>query len=110
MMSSDRIWSVSVKMPSVRANPMAKSRKCCGVAIITAWVVPLTDTATAVSFGTSYATSVCPSDVMDKPCAKILGDCAAWALYCSCQSVGPFDGLTCTAVTLYSGQLVAQSE
>ena len=25
-------------------------------------------------------------------------------------SVGPFDGATCTAVTLYSGQLVAQSE
>jgi hypothetical protein len=28
----------------------------------------------------------------------------------SCQSLGPFDGDTCTAVTLYSGQLVAQSE
>src|SRR5262249_40346266 len=30
--------------------------------------------------------------------------------YCSCHSVGPFDGETWTAVTLYSGQLVAQSE
>ena len=30
--------------------------------------------------------------------------------YFSCHSVGPFDGVTCTAVTLYSGQLVAQSE
>jgi hypothetical protein len=30
--------------------------------------------------------------------------------YFSCHSVGPFDGATCTAVTLYSGQLVAQSE
>src|SRR5205085_11183773 len=25
-------------------------------------------------------------------------------VYSSCQSVGPFDGVTCTAVTLYSGQ------
>src|SRR5581483_1003365 len=30
--------------------------------------------------------------------------------YSSCHSDGPFDGITCTAVTLYSGQLVAQSE
>jgi hypothetical protein len=30
--------------------------------------------------------------------------------YRSCHSVGPLDGDTCTAVTLYSGQLVAQSE
>src|SRR5262245_14743997 len=30
--------------------------------------------------------------------------------YCSCHSVGPFDGAICTAVTLYSGQFVAQSE
>ena len=34
----------------------------------------------------------------------------ASALYSFCQSVGPLDGPTCTAVTLYSGQLVAQSE
>ena len=27
-----------------------------------------------------------------------------------CHSLGPLDGDTCTAVTLYSGQLVAQSE
>ena len=31
------------------------------------------------------------------------------ASYCSCHSVRPFEGDTCTAVTLYSGQLVAQS-
>jgi hypothetical protein len=31
------------------------------------------------------------------------------ASYSSCQSVGPLDALICTAVTLYSGQLVAQS-
>ena len=30
--------------------------------------------------------------------------------YSSCQRDGPFDGEICTAVTLYSGQLVAQSE
>ena len=30
--------------------------------------------------------------------------------YSSCHSLGPFDGDTCTAVTLYSGQFVAQSE
>src|ERR1700733_14217134 len=30
--------------------------------------------------------------------------------YFSCHSVGPFEGVTWTAVTLYSGQLVAQSE
>ena len=35
---------------------------------------------------------------------------AAWAAYSSCHSVSPFEGATCTAVTLYSGQLVAQSE
>src|SRR5262249_4545543 len=34
----------------------------------------------------------------------------ACSLYSSCQSVGPLEGLTCTAVTLYSGQFVAQSE
>src|SRR5438552_1134848 len=28
----------------------------------------------------------------------------------SCQPEGRFDSVTCTAVTLYSGQLVAQSE
>jgi len=30
--------------------------------------------------------------------------------YCACHSLGPLDVDTCTAVTLYSGQLVAQSE
>src|SRR5690606_9138139 len=30
--------------------------------------------------------------------------------YSSCQSLGPLESETCTAVTLYSGQLVAQSE
>ena len=34
----------------------------------------------------------------------------ACSSYSSCHSVGPFEGETCTAVTLYSGQLVAQSE
>ena len=37
-------------------------------------------------------------------------DCLAKASYSSCHCVGPLDGMTCTAVTLYSGQLVAQSE
>ena len=32
------------------------------------------------------------------------------SVYSSCQSLGPLLGMTCTAVTLYSGQLVAQSE
>ncbi len=32
------------------------------------------------------------------------------ARYSTCQSDGPFEGETCTAVTLYSGQFVAQSE
>ena len=36
--------------------------------------------------------------------------CSANSLYSVCQALGPFDGETCTAVTLYSGQLVAQSE
>ena len=30
--------------------------------------------------------------------------------YSCCQSVGPLEGAICTAVTLYSGQFVAQSE
>ena len=30
--------------------------------------------------------------------------------YSSCHSLGPLVGVTCTAVTLYSGQFVAQSE
>jgi len=30
--------------------------------------------------------------------------------YSSCHSDGPLDGAICTAVTLYSGQFVAQSE
>src|SRR5688572_16794096 len=34
----------------------------------------------------------------------------ACSSYSVCQSDGPLDGATCTAVTLYSGQLVAQSE
>src|SRR6266700_4117408 len=34
----------------------------------------------------------------------------ACSSYAFCQSDGPFDGEICTAVTLYSGQLVAQSE
>ena len=37
-------------------------------------------------------------------------DRLAWALYSCCHSVGPLEEPTCTAVTLYSGQLVAQSE
>ena len=37
-------------------------------------------------------------------------DMLAWALYSCCHSVGPLEEPTCTAVTLYSGQLVAQSE
>ena len=42
-----------------------------------------------------------------------LGDrrvCRVSSSYSSCHSDGPLDGMTCTAVTLYSGQLVAQSE
>src|SRR5690606_14016066 len=35
---------------------------------------------------------------------------SACASYSTCHSDGPFEGLTCTAVTLYSGQFVAQSE
>ena len=38
------------------------------------------------------------------------GSCAAISSYSSCQCVGPFERATCTAVTLYSGQFVAQSE
>ena len=41
------------------------------------------------------------------------GDTPALArqiLYFSCHAVGPLEGETCTAVTLYSGQSVAQSE
>ena len=38
---------------------------------------------------------------------RLLLACSA---YSCCHSVGPFDGDTWTAVTLYSGQLVAQSE
>ena len=34
----------------------------------------------------------------------------ACSSYAFCHSDGPFDGEICTAVTLYSGQLVAQSE
>ena len=42
--------------------------------------------------------------------ARMRREWAACASYFSCHSVGPLEGLTCTAVTLYSGQLVAQSE
>jgi hypothetical protein len=37
-------------------------------------------------------------------------DCRVSSSYSSCHSVGPLEGMTCTAVTLYSGQLVARSE
>ena len=46
------------------------------------------------------AASICPS---------IRRDRSDSSSYASCQSVGPLDGMTWTAVTLYSGQLVAQS-
>ncbi|SCB23492.1 hypothetical protein GA0061100_104503 [Rhizobium hainanense] len=36
-------------------------------------------------------------------------DCRACSSYSTCHCDGPFDGETCTAVTLYSGQFVAQS-
>src|SRR5512139_2631662 len=36
--------------------------------------------------------------------------CSACSAYSLCHSLGPLDGETCTAVTLYSGQFVAQSE
>ena len=36
--------------------------------------------------------------------------CRESSSYSSCHSEGPFEGMTCTAVTFYSGQLVAQSE
>src|SRR5450631_712007 len=36
--------------------------------------------------------------------------CSACSRYRSCQSVGPLEREICTAVTLNSGQLVAQSE
>ena len=45
-----------------------------------------------------------------RPCAAMRRLLRASSSYCSCHSVGPLDGVTCTAVTLYSGQLVAQSE
>ena len=35
---------------------------------------------------------------------------SAMSRYCSCHSLGPLEGEIWTAVTLYSGQLVAQSE
>ena len=38
---------------------------------------------------------------------RLCSDCAA---YWRCHSLGPLLGVICTAVTLYSGQLVAQSE
>src|SRR5690606_4304521 len=36
--------------------------------------------------------------------------CSERSSYSRCQSLGPFEGPTWTAVTLYSGQLVAQAE
>ena len=39
-----------------------------------------------------------------------LRESSAISRYRSCHSVGPLEGETCTAVTLYSGQFVAQSE
>ena len=46
---------------------------------------------------------------LDRGCDPA-GLACARASYSSCHALGPLDGETCTAVTLYSGQLVAQSE
>jgi hypothetical protein len=113
-------------MPSFSEKPTAKSSRSEGVAIITACVTPLKESATGVSSASMRrpeparpARRNCISkDRSDSGDIGLLGrfrvnDAArlpACSSYSTCHSVGPFDGVTCTAVTLYSGQFVAQSE
>ena len=117
---------------------MPKSSRSDGVAIITACVVPPKDSATGTSSGRARAPGMAtPALTAIREALAVLDlvsvigvslppepaysagssasslamrrDRAACASYSSCQTVGPLDGVTCTAVTLYSGQLVAQS-
>ena len=119
-------------MPSVRLKPTAKSSRSAGLAIITAWVVPsigkrdrrllghlrrrrsiadASGSAREAAAGAGPAARSAPSRLLGGLQPSRCGGCARpCASYSSCQSVGPLDGDTCTAVTLYSGQLVAQSE
>src|ERR1700722_12111686 len=67
------------------------------------------------------AMAECPADLVghrDQPghrvahfaaTAEIRRAAPLWVWQSRCQSLGPFVGEICTAVTLYSGQLVAQS-
>jgi hypothetical protein len=81
-------------MPSDRLKPTAKSSRSAGVASITAWLMPLYSKATGVS-----TASWSPRDSPSRQTSTLLDGLHA-----------PIDRETCTAVTLYSGQLVAQSE
>ena len=62
----------------------------------------MADERSAIRRGVSYSAATRGS--------AIRRDWRVSSSYSSCHSDGPLDGMTCTAVTLYSGQLVAQSE
>src|SRR3954470_6347228 len=81
--------------------------------------------ASAVSSGTARTPSLTPSRRQTLRTALRTGSCIVYSAassgairrdwracssYSFCHSDGPLDGEICTAVTLYSGQLVAQSE
>ena len=116
-------------MPSVSEKPSAKSSKSAGHAIITACVVPAKENATGVSSGTMRFPATVPLGggrggkcrlsagrriKRSTPPLRAARDAPALLRLLgrtrSATPIGPLDGDTCTAVTLYSGQLVAQSE
>ena len=114
------------RSPRSGEKPTAKSSRSAGVAIITACVRAVVDHRDRHLLGQRRgvtARAAPPRD--DEPrrrCARRRGHASLRRRQDAARqrrpaprspaatSVGPFDGLTCTAVTLYSGQLVAQSE
>ena len=129
--SSASTLSISARLstiPSLSAKPVAKSSMSAGLAIITAWVEPFTVMATGVSSGSARVISrrsaprwasprapvATPRDIRPRLHFRRRKD-AARAFPPArrspfCSRSAPFESDTCTAVTLYSGQLVAQSE
>ena len=112
-------------MPSLRLNPRAKSSRVCGrchhhhmgdavidqghgVSVATQSVPSLISPAFQMTRVTLSEPACChwlvPLLLLNKPCCCLSKD------FCrACQLEGSVTLLSCTAVTLYSGQLVAQS-
>ncbi len=128
--NSVKLWI----MPSVRLKPMAKSSNSEGVAIMTTWdcLLYVSATGTSLASWSSRLRQPCSSQFItatwcetgtvspllpgtpQAPRLRALSSkavcCRLKACCCFCHSDGCVTRVTCTAVTLYSGQLVAQSE